>query len=98
VGPRAGLDAVEKRKISCPCQESNTGPLARSPSLYRLRYADSYYKAVNNNNNNNNNILLLLPPLLPLLLLLLILLLIIIQILLICVPTQPKGQLQIEHE
>jgi hypothetical protein len=25
VGPRAGLDAVEKRKI-LPCQESNLGP------------------------------------------------------------------------
>jgi hypothetical protein len=29
VGPRAGLDAVEKRKISCLCQEWNPGHLAR---------------------------------------------------------------------
>jgi hypothetical protein len=32
VGPRAGLDAVEKKK-SCPCRESITGRPARSPSL-----------------------------------------------------------------
>jgi hypothetical protein len=25
VGPRAGLDAVEKRKIFCPCWKSNLG-------------------------------------------------------------------------
>jgi hypothetical protein len=30
VGPRAGLDAMEKRKISCPCCESNPGCPAHS--------------------------------------------------------------------
>jgi hypothetical protein len=29
VGPRAGLDAVEERRITCPCQESNPGPPPR---------------------------------------------------------------------
>jgi hypothetical protein len=29
VGPRVGLEAVEKRKISCPCQEQNPGHPAR---------------------------------------------------------------------
>jgi hypothetical protein len=38
VGPRAGLDAVEQRNISCFCRESNPGRPARSPSLYRLNY------------------------------------------------------------
>jgi hypothetical protein len=44
VGPRAGLDAMEKRKTSCPCQVSNPrflGHLACSQTatptvLYRL--------------------------------------------------------------
>jgi hypothetical protein len=36
VGPRAGLDAVEKRQIF-PRRESNPGRPAHSPSLYRLR-------------------------------------------------------------
>jgi hypothetical protein len=33
---RAGLYPVEKRKISCPCRESNPGRPSRSPSLYWL--------------------------------------------------------------
>jgi hypothetical protein len=37
VGPRTGLDAVEKRKILY-CQEPNPGRRDRSPSLYRLSY------------------------------------------------------------
>jgi hypothetical protein len=30
VGPRTGLDATEKRKIACPCCESNPGCPAHS--------------------------------------------------------------------
>jgi hypothetical protein len=30
VGPRAGLDATEKNKISCPCRETNPSRPARS--------------------------------------------------------------------
>jgi hypothetical protein len=37
VGPRAGLDVMEKRK-SGPSRESNTGCPAHSLSLYRLSY------------------------------------------------------------
>jgi hypothetical protein len=37
VVPGAGLDAVEKRKILCPCQETKPDHPARSPSLYRLK-------------------------------------------------------------
>jgi hypothetical protein len=40
VGPRVGLDAVEKRKI-LHCQKSNPGRAARSPSLHQLSYPDS---------------------------------------------------------
>jgi hypothetical protein len=36
MGPRVGLDAVEYRKISCPCRESNPGRPVRSLSLSRL--------------------------------------------------------------
>jgi hypothetical protein len=38
---RAHLDPVEKRKISCPYQESNPGRPTCSPSLNRLRYSSS---------------------------------------------------------
>jgi hypothetical protein len=38
VGPTAGLDIVEKRKISYPYLESNPGRPSRSQSLYRLSY------------------------------------------------------------
>jgi hypothetical protein len=41
VDPRAGLDTVEKRKTSWPCQESNSGREAHSLSLYRLSYPGS---------------------------------------------------------
>jgi hypothetical protein len=41
VGPGAGLDAVEKRKISCPCRESNPGHSASRPSLWRPSYPSS---------------------------------------------------------
>jgi hypothetical protein len=41
MGPRAGLDLVEKRKISCPCLESNPGRPAYSLSLYRLSFTGS---------------------------------------------------------
>jgi hypothetical protein len=37
VDPRAGLDAMEKRKISLPCRESNTGRLART-DLHPYKY------------------------------------------------------------
>jgi hypothetical protein len=40
VGPRTGLDVVEKRK-SCPCLDSNPDRPAHSLSLYRLSYPDS---------------------------------------------------------
>jgi hypothetical protein len=42
VGLRAGLDTVDKRKISYPYQESNPGRLARSPSLSRLSLRSSF--------------------------------------------------------
>jgi hypothetical protein len=44
VVPRAGLDAVEKRKI-LHCRESNPGRPARTPSLSPLRYPDSWYNS-----------------------------------------------------
>jgi hypothetical protein len=41
VGPIASFDAVEWRKISCPCQELIPGRSSRSPFLYRLIYPGS---------------------------------------------------------
>jgi hypothetical protein len=38
MGPIAGLDAVEYRKSSCLCRESNPDRPARSSSLFRLSY------------------------------------------------------------
>jgi hypothetical protein len=31
MGPRAGLDVVQKKEISCTCQEQNPGSPVRSP-------------------------------------------------------------------
>jgi hypothetical protein len=39
VGPRAGLDALEKKEI-CPFRESNPGCPACSPPLYKPSYPD----------------------------------------------------------
>ena len=36
MGLRAGMDVLEKRKISCPCQTSNP----KSSSLYFSHYTD----------------------------------------------------------
>jgi hypothetical protein len=41
VGPRGGMDNVDKRKISWPCRKSNPGRPASNPSLYQLSYPDS---------------------------------------------------------
>jgi hypothetical protein len=60
VGPRAGLDALKKRKIPCPFREANP---ARIPSLYRLSYHSLtllYNKII-----NSAWALRLLSPLLP---------------------------------
>jgi hypothetical protein len=38
LGFRAGMDAMEKKKISCPCRESIPDHPAHSLSLYRLSY------------------------------------------------------------
>jgi hypothetical protein len=40
VGPRAVLDAVVKRKIPSPHQESNPDRPTRSSALYRLSYVE----------------------------------------------------------
>jgi hypothetical protein len=34
VGSRTGLDVLEKRRISCPCRDSNPGPSSPYPSHY----------------------------------------------------------------
>jgi hypothetical protein len=42
VGPRAGLDAGDRRKILCPCRGSNPDRPARSQTLYCLSYHGSF--------------------------------------------------------
>jgi hypothetical protein len=44
MGPRAGLDAVEKRKSLATAW--NPGRLARSPSLYRVNYVIFMYEYI----------------------------------------------------
>jgi hypothetical protein len=43
VGPGAGLDAVEKRKM-LPLPGTEPGRPIRNPSLHRLSYPDSYHR------------------------------------------------------
>jgi hypothetical protein len=42
LGPRAGLDAVEKRKITSSLREPNPGRTACGILLYRLSYPNGY--------------------------------------------------------
>jgi hypothetical protein len=48
------MDPVEKKKISCPCLESNPVHPARSPPLHQLSHrGSSYYIYVLDKNINN---------------------------------------------
>jgi hypothetical protein len=38
VGPRAGMDVMEERKVLIPCRKSNPGRQARILSLYLQSY------------------------------------------------------------
>jgi hypothetical protein len=55
--PRAGVDAVEKREI-LHSQESNPGPAARNPSLYRLSSPDSLAYEYFRDDTENSGVLL----------------------------------------
>ena len=40
MGPRDGVDDLEKRKISCPCQDSSPGPSNPLPMAITTDYAN----------------------------------------------------------
>jgi hypothetical protein len=42
MGPRAGLNAMEKGRISCPCQELNPGHLGHLTIPTELSRLDSF--------------------------------------------------------
>jgi hypothetical protein len=44
--PRASLDTVEKRKISCPCWGKNPCGSPHCPLLYQLSYTGSFYSLI----------------------------------------------------
>jgi hypothetical protein len=54
VGPRAGLDAGDRRKILCPCRGSNPDRPACSQTLYWLSYHGSSSSSIINNTNLAN--------------------------------------------
>jgi hypothetical protein len=60
VGSEAGVDAVEKRKTSCPCQQSNPDFSVVQPvvlSLHRLSYPLSLAKIIRHMRRNRGELL-----------------------------------------
>jgi hypothetical protein len=54
MGPRAGLDAMVKRKIPSPCRYSYHP--ARSPALYHFAIPVHHYISVNAKNNYSKSV------------------------------------------